>query len=116
MTESDYFKHNPIVEKFMDDLNLFTQTYYINNGMSQLYYANPDQYIAELTVGRKFLKIVVGNCVWGFISRVNGSLKGYGIKKGDLFMAAGQSPAKHSRGNITDGTASFGVHGPNYLK
>lgn len=116
MTETDYLKHNSVVEKFLDDLNLFIQTDYINNGMSQLYYANPDQYIANLTVGNRYLKIVVGGSTWGYISRVDGNLKGYGIKKGDLFMAAGKSPAKHSRGNIIDGTASFGVFGPSYMK
>jgi hypothetical protein len=54
--------------------------------------------------------------VWGFISRYDGDYKGVPIKKGDLMKAASRdSPAKHSRGNIIDGTAAYGVWGVNYL-
>jgi hypothetical protein len=54
--------------------------------------------------------------VWGFISRFDGDYKGVPIKKGDLMKAASRdSPAKHSRGNIIDGTAAYGVWGVNYL-
>ncbi len=69
------------------------------------------------SVGRKFIKLSDGSGVWGFISRVDGTLKGSPIKKGDLLKAASfNSPAKHSRGNIVDGTASYGPYGPSYLK
>ena len=51
-----------------------------------------------------------------FISRVDGDLKGSPIKKGDLLKAATwKAPAKHARGNIIDGTARYGVYGPDYL-
>ena len=43
--------------------------------------------------------------VWAFISMVDGLLKNSPIKKGDLLKPAGwRTPAKHSRGNIFDGT------------
>ena len=50
------------------------------------------------------------------ISRVDDVLKGAPIKKGDLLKAATwKAPAKHARGNIIDGTARYGVYGPEYL-
>jgi len=48
---------------------------------------------------------------------VDGLNKGVEVKKGDLLMAANyNSPAKHSRGNIFDGTDSWTYFGPSYLK
>jgi hypothetical protein len=47
---------------------------------------------------------------------IDGELKQSPIKKGDLLKPAGwKTPAKHSRGNIFDGTASWSYYGPNYL-
>jgi len=47
---------------------------------------------------------------------VDGLLKGAPIKKGDLLKPAGwRTPAKHSRGNIFDGTDKWTFHGPAYL-
>jgi hypothetical protein len=58
----------------------------------------------------------VGTSCWGFISRVDGDLKGSPIKKGDLLKAATwKAPAKHARGNIIDGTARYSTYGPEYL-
>ena len=68
--------------------------------------------------GTKYLKLVTdnGNRVWGFVSLADGTLKGAPVKVGDLLKAATwRAPAKHSRGNILDGTAKFGPWGPNYL-
>lgn len=90
--------------------------YTVQTDMAALYYTYPDKYTAKLIVNRKFLKITVGNSTWGFISRINGFVKGSWVEQGDLLMAAGKSPAKHARGNITSGTARFGVYGPSYLK
>jgi hypothetical protein len=60
--------------------------------------------------------LIKDGSVWGFISRYEGEYKGVPIKKGDLMKAASRdSPAKHSRGNIIDGTAAYGVWGVNYL-
>lgn len=71
----------------------------------------------EITVGSKFIRIMNGTTVWGFISRFDGMFKGYMVRKGDLMMAAThKAPAKHSRGNIIDGTASYDKYGPNYLR
>ena len=67
--------------------------------------------------GRKYIKLISDSSVWGFVSMVDGFNKGVSVKKGDLLMAANHSsPAKHSRGNIFDGTDSWTFFGPSYLK
>ena len=66
--------------------------------------------------GRKYIRLWDGTSCWGFISMIDGELKQSPIKKGDLLKPAGwKTPAKHSRGNIFDGTASWSYYGPNYL-
>jgi hypothetical protein len=66
--------------------------------------------------GRKYIKLIDDHCVWGFVSMWEGINKGSVVKKGDLLKPAGwSSPAKHSRGNIFDGSASWSYYGPNYL-
>lgn len=68
------------------------------------------------TKGSKFVKLMHETTVWGFVSMVDGEHKGLPLKKGDLMKPASLStPAKHSRGNIFDGTAKYGMYGPNYL-
>ena len=72
----------------------------------------------SLKVGRKFIKVIEGSSVWGFIAKVDGTHKGLPMKKGDIMKAAGWSaPAKHSRGSIFDSEfhKSFSWTGPNYL-
>ena len=72
----------------------------------------------KLKVGRKFIKVVEGNRVWGFVANVDGLHKGIPMLKGDILKAAGWSaPAKHSRGSIFDSEMhkSFSWTGPNYL-
>jgi hypothetical protein len=65
--------------------------------------------------GRKYIKLIDENSVWGFVSMVDGENKGAPIKKGDLLMPASyNSPAKHSRGNIFEGTDSWEYHGVSY--
>ena len=65
--------------------------------------------------GRKYNKLIDDHSVWGFVSMVDGVNKGVAIKKGDLLMPANWStPAKHSRGNIFEGTDSWTYHGPSY--
>ena len=67
--------------------------------------------------GNKYIKLISESSVWGFISMVDGELKNSPIKKGDLLKAVGwRTPAKHSRGNIFDGTDSWSYYGPDYLK
>ena len=72
----------------------------------------------SLKPGRKFIKVVEGNRVWGFVSLVDGEHKGAPIKVGDIMKAAGwAAAAKHSRGSIFDAEMhkSFSWTGPNYL-
>jgi hypothetical protein len=106
----EYLKSNPIVAKFIEKLNTERKEYYEKASM-------PNQYKEVVVeIGNKFIRIWEGTGCWGFISRVDGDLKGSPIKKGDLLKAATwKAPAKHSRGNIIDGTAKYGVHGPSYL-
>jgi hypothetical protein len=102
--------NNPIVEKFVEKVNAEIKQYYETN-LSNLT-PNP----MEMRVGTKFIKLISNGSVWGFISRFDGDYKGVPIKKGDLMKAASRdSPAKHSRGNIIDGTARYGVYGVTYL-
>ena len=65
--------------------------------------------------GRKYMKLIDDTTVWGFVSMVNGMNKGVEVKVGDLLMAANWStPAKHSRGNIFEGTDTWDYFGPSY--
>ena len=72
----------------------------------------------SLKPGRKFIKVVHDNSVWGFVSLVDGEHKGAPIKRGDIMKAATwRAAAKHSRGSIFDAEMhkSFSWTGPNYL-
>tara|TARA_R100001463_G_scaffold19653_2_gene48289 strand:- start:673 stop:1059 length:387 start_codon:yes stop_codon:yes gene_type:complete len=72
----------------------------------------------SLKPGRKFIKVVHNNSVWGFVAKVDGVHKGLPMLKGDILKAATWSqPAKHSRGSIFDKEMhkSFSWTGPNYL-
>lgn len=67
--------------------------------------------------GRKYIKLMDENTIWGFVSMYEGINKGTTVKKGDLLKPAGlNSPAAHSRGNIFDGTDMWTFYGPKYLK
>ena len=106
-----YLESNPIVAKFIEKLDNERKAYYERANM-------PNQYQPVVVeVGNKFIRIWHGSSCWGFISRVDGDLKGAPIKKGDLLKCATwKAPAKHARGNIIDGTAQYGVYGPSYIK
>ena len=72
----------------------------------------------SLKPGRKFVKVIEGSSVWGFVSLVDGTHKDAPIFVGDIMKAAGWSAAaKHSRGSIFDAEVhkSFSWTGPNYL-
>ena len=73
--------------------------------------------LLSLVAGRKFVKVVQDNSVWGFIAKKDGEHKGLPMKKGDVFKAASwRAPAKHVRGSIFDtNTDWFRWTGPNYL-
>jgi hypothetical protein len=66
--------------------------------------------------GNKYIKVVNGSSVWGFIAKKNGVLKGIPYKYGDVFKPASwNAPAKHVRGNILEGkTDWYDWTGPNY--
>ena len=72
----------------------------------------------KLNKGRKFIKVVEGTRVWGFISLVDGEHKGAPIKVGDIMKAESwRAAAKNSRGSIFDSEFHkiFSWTGPNYL-
>lgn len=105
-----YLSENPIVKSFVDKVNAERKERYKDmkfmEGRTDL----------SVEIGNKFIRLWDGTCCWGFISRVDGDLKGAPIKKGDLLKPASwKSPAKHSRGNIIDGTARYSEYGPTYL-
>ena len=62
--------------------------------------------------GRKYIKIVKGGSVWGFIVKTTGGK----FKRGDILKAASwAAPAtNHARGNVFDG---YQIHwtGPHYM-
>jgi len=110
MNTETYLENNPIVEKFITKVNSEIEEYYTTH------LSNLTPKPMEVRVGSKFIKLISNGSVWGFISRYDGEYKGVPIKKGDLMKAASRdSPAKHSRGNIIDGTARYGVYGVQYL-
>ena len=105
----DYLDGNPIVKKFIDEVNKKRSEHYSNIGLSK-------ESDLVIEIGNKFIRLWQGTSCWGFISRVDGDLKGSPIKKGDLLKAASwKAPAKHARGNIMDGSARYSVYGPEYL-
>tara|TARA_R100001443_G_scaffold117345_2_gene141600 strand:+ start:934 stop:1308 length:375 start_codon:yes stop_codon:yes gene_type:complete len=70
----------------------------------------------NIKIGRKYIKVIQGSSVWGFIAAGDGSLKGIPHKKGDVFKAAGwRAPAKWARGSIFSKDKFYSWTGPNYL-
>lgn len=63
--------------------------------------------------GKKYIKVIAGSSVWGFIVKTADSK----FKSGDILKAASwASPAKNAaRGNVFDGY-SIAWTGPHYLK
>jgi len=102
----------------ISDVNNFIET--VQNLVTEdtvTNYSSLTPAVISVTEGGKYFKVISGGSCWGFISKYDGHFKGIPIKVGDLMKGANwSSPAKHSRGNILDGTASYGVHGPTYLK
>ena len=101
-------------DKAMDNLLVKIQESYTNWGK----YNKDRKMNLSLKPGRKFIKVVHDNSVWGFVAKVDGTHKGLPMFKGDIMKAAGwRAPAKHSRGSIFDAEMhkSFSWTGPNYL-
>ena len=111
-TEKTMTKNGLSFDDAMDTLLVKIQEAYDGWGV------NDKKLNLSLKPGRKFIKVVEGNRVWGFVAKVNGTHKGLPMLKGDILKAAGWSaPAKHSRGSIFDKEMhkSFSWTGPNYL-
>jgi len=66
--------------------------------------------------GNKYIRIWDGTSCWAFVSMKDGVNKGSAVTPGDLLKPASwKSPAKHSRGNIFNGTDMWEYYGPKYL-
>jgi hypothetical protein len=108
--DTEYLNGNPIVKSFIDEVNESRKRYHEKH-LSNLTF-NP----IVFEVGSKYIRLWADTYCWGFIARKDGILKGSPIKCGDLLKpATWKAPAKHARGNIIDGTAKWGVYGPEYL-
>ena len=113
-TEKTMTKNGLSFDEAMDTLLVKIQENYSNWGGNRM----NKTLDLKLKVGRKFIKVIEGNRVWGFIAKVDGVHKGLPMLKGDIMKAAGwAAAAKHSRGSIFDKEfhKSFSWTGPNYL-
>ena len=113
-TEKTMTKNGLSFDEAMDTLLVKIQEAYSGWGGSRI----EKKLDLSLKPGRKFIKVVEGNRVWGFIAKVDGVHKGLPMLKGDILKAATWSaPAKHSRGSIFDKKMhkSFSWTGPKYL-
>lgn len=98
------------VTKFVIKVNKEIEDYYQKN------YPSLSIELIEIKENKRYTKLIQNGSVWGFISKYDGEFKGSRVKVGDLLKAASwSSPAKHSRGNIINGTASYNTYGPSYL-
>ena len=112
-TQKTTTKNGLSFDEAMDSLLLQIQVAYDNWSTM-----NTKTLDLSLKPGRKFIKVVEGNRVWGFVAKVDGTHKGLPMLKGDILKAATwRAPAKHSRGSIFDKEMhkSFSWTGPNYL-
>ena len=78
----------------------------------------PNKFNISFKYGRKFIKVLEGTRVWGFVAIDDGIHKNHIYNRGDTFKAASwNAPAKHARGNVFyESTDWYEWTGPNYLK
>ena len=121
-TEKTTTKNGLSFDEAMDNLLVKIQENYDNwgGGRNHPSHAGVGQTKLDLKLkpGRKFIKVVEGGRVWGFVAKVDGTHCGIPMLKGDILKAASwRAPAKHSRGSIFDSEMhkSFSWTGPNYL-
>ena len=118
-------KPNPMVGDFDSAMNRLVENIHINyeRWSGNLKYSSglgsgsgSERVNITIKPGRKFIKIIRDNSVWGFVAKDDGMHKGVSMKTGDVLKAAGWSaPAKHTRGNIFDGKQDyFSWTGPDY--
>ena len=107
-------KPNPIKSDFDEAMNNLLNN--INTNYHKGFPKNKDM-VLSLVAGRKFIKVVNENSVWGFVAKKDGEHKGLPMKAGDVLKAASwKAAAKHTRGNIFDKNQDyFRWTGPNYL-
>ena len=113
-TQKTITKNGLSFDDAMDSLLAKIQEAYTDWGK----YSKDRKLNLSLKPGRKFIKVVEGTRVWGFVAKVDGTHKGLPMLKGDILKAATwRAPAKHSRGSIFDKDMhkSFSWTGPNYL-
>jgi len=102
---------NTKFEMWIDEVNTKRRKHWNKN------YSYKEYTPLEVRKGNKYMKIIDEGSVWAFVSMVEGVNKGSLVCKGDLLKPAGcNSPAKHSRGNIFDGSDKWNFYGPTYLK
>jgi len=79
---------------------------------------NIDKFDINFKPGKKFIKVVNGSSVWGFVAMSDGIHKNIPYTRGDTFKPASwASPAKWARGNIFEArTDWYEWTGPEYLK
>ena len=78
---------------------------------------NPDKFDISFKYGRKFIKVLEGTRVWGFVAIDSSYHKNIPYNRGDTFKAASwNAPAKWARGNVFhQNTDWYEWTGPNYL-
>ena len=109
----------PSVSDFDSALNRLVENIHkdYQGWSSRIEYSSGSERV-DITIkpGRKYIKIIRDNSVWGFVAKADGTHKGLPMKMGDVLKAAGWSaPAKHTRGNIFDGKQDyFSWTGPDY--
>jgi hypothetical protein len=105
---------NPIKDDFDEAMDNLLNN--INTDYHKGFPKNKDM-VLSLVAGRKFVKVVNENSVWGFVAKKDGVHKGLPMKAGDVLKAASwKAAAKHTRGNIFDKNQDyFRWTGPNYL-
>ena len=112
-------KPNPIVgdfDKAMDRLVENIHLAYERWNVRTEYPKSIPRINITIKPGRKFIKVIRDNSVWGFVAKADGTHKGVPMRAGDVLKAAGWSaPAKHTRGNIFDDKQDyFRWTGPDY--
>ena len=113
-------KPEPSVSDFDSALNRLVENIHkdYQGWSSRIEYSSGVEKV-DITIktGRKFIKIIRDNSVWGFVAKADGVHKGVPMKMGDVLKAASyNAAAKHTRGNIFDDNQDyFRWTGPNYL-
>ena len=112
-------KPNPMVgdfDKAMDRLVENIHKNYAGWSGRVEYTSGTEKVNITIRPGRKFIKIIRQNSVWGFVAKAHGTHMGVPMMAGDVLKAASwNAAAKHTRGNIFDNKQDyFSWTGPDY--